>query len=118
MDYNEDAILTTYVWNHYTHLMSDFERRVGTAIIGRTKAENSSDPRMADMLRRSWGRADDPAINSALQDGAYRFRRQVRDRLLTAYADQVFINRCPACRRIVRIPKAHFCEWCGHTWYE
>jgi hypothetical protein len=118
MDYNEDDILTTYIWNHYTHLMTDFERQVGSAIIARTKAEGSSDPRLADMLRRGWGGADAPAINAALQQGNDAFRQQVCERLLAAYGDQIIINRCPACQHIVRTPKARLCVWCGHTWFE
>jgi hypothetical protein len=98
--------------------MTDFERQVGKAIIGRAKAEASSDPRMAAMLGQRWGGADDASINAALQDGADVFRRQVRNRLLETYADQIFINRCPICQRIVRTPKARLCVWCGHTWYE
>lgn len=50
MDYNENRILTTYIWNHYTHLMTDFERQVGSAISARKKAQNSSNPRQAAML--------------------------------------------------------------------
>ena len=73
---------------------------------------------MADMLRRRWGGADAPAINAALQQGNDVFRQQVCERLLAAYGDQIFINRCPACQRIVRTPKARLCVWCGHTWYE
>ena len=118
MDYNDDTILTAYIWNHYQHLMTDFERKVGSTSIGRTKADNSANPQIAALLRQRWGQADDPAINAALQDGAAIFRRQVRDRLLHTSEDQIFINRCPVCQRIVRTPKARLCVWCGHTWYE
>jgi hypothetical protein len=118
MDYNDDTTLTTYIWDHYQHLMTDFERQVGSATIGRAKADNSSNPQTAAILRQRWGRTDDPAIDAALQDGDAVFRRRVRDRLLQTYEEQIFINRCPACQRIVRTPKARLCVWCGHTWYE
>ena len=98
--------------------MTDFERKVGSASIGRTKADNSANPLIAALLRQRWGQADDPAINAALQGGTAIFRRQVRDRLLHTSEDQIFINRCPACQRIARTPKARLCVWCGHTWYE
>jgi hypothetical protein len=118
MDYNEDDILTTYIWRHYTDLMTDFERQVGHAMIGRAKADSSSNPEMQALLGQRWGRTDNPAINAALHDGAQVFRRQVRDRLLDTYAGQILINRCPVCQRIVRTPKARLCVWCGHTWHE
>ncbi len=82
MDYDDDGTLTAYIWNYYQHLMTDFERLVGKAIIGRAKAEHSSSPKMTAMLQQGWGRVDDPAINAALQNGTEAFRRQVRDRLL------------------------------------
>ena len=118
MEYDDDSILTMYIWNHYQPLMTDFERLVGKAIIGRQKATHCSSPQQAAMLQRGWGLVDDPAVNAALHDGAEVFRRQVRDRLLEAHGGQIFVNRCPACHRIVRTPKARLCVWCGHTWYE
>ena len=118
MEYDDDDILTMYIWNHYQPLMTDFERLVGKAIIGRAKAEDSTNPQQAAMLQRSWGLVNDASVNAALHDGAAAFRRQVRDRLLVAHGEQIFINRCPICHRIVRTPKARLCVWCGHTWYE
>ena len=118
MDYNETEILTAYIWNHYSHLMTSFERQVSTAIIARAQAEHCSNPHMATMLLQRWGGANAPAINTALQDGTIAFRQKVCARLLAAYSDQIFINRCPACQRIVRTPNARLCVWCGHTWYE
>jgi hypothetical protein len=75
-------------------------------------------PELATLLYQRWAQTDDPAINAALRDGADVFRRQVRDRLLDIHADQVFINRCPVCQRIVRTPEARLCLWCGPTWYD
>lgn len=118
MEYDDDHILTTYIWNHFQPLMTDFERTVGKAITGREKAERSTSPQQAAMLRKSWGMVTDPDVNAALHDGAEAFRRQVRDRLLAAHGEQIFINRCPTCQRIVRTPRARLCVWCGHAWFE
>jgi hypothetical protein len=49
MEYDDDGILTMYIWNHYQPLMTDFERLVGKAIIGRQKAAHSSSPQQAAM---------------------------------------------------------------------
>jgi hypothetical protein len=118
MDYDENSILTRYIWDHYHHLMTELEQQAGSAIIGRLKADDSTNPQTAKKLREDWGRTNDPTINALLQDGTATFRRRVRDRLLQTYPEQIFINRCPACQRIVRTPKARLCVWCGHTWYE
>jgi hypothetical protein len=37
MEYDEDRELTRYIWDHYGRLMTEFEWRVGRAIIGRAK---------------------------------------------------------------------------------
>jgi uncharacterized OB-fold protein len=36
------------------------------------------------------------------------------ERLLREHANEIVINRCPACGRIVATPKARQCLWCGH----
>ncbi|NTU83269.1 MAG: hypothetical protein HGA45_28515 [Chloroflexales bacterium] len=121
MNYDESAVLTTYIWNHYQHLMTDLEREAGIAIIGRQKAaayDDSDDPTYTDMLLKHFGRIHRADINALLQDGPDLFRRHVRDRLLQAFPDQIRINRCRRCQRIVRTPVARLCTWCGHTWFD
>jgi hypothetical protein len=76
MQYDQEAELTRYVWDHSQHLMTDFERRVGLAILGRAKAASSS-PDMARLLRERWGQAGDPDIDAALADGPEVYRRRV-----------------------------------------
>ena len=114
MQYDEESELTRYVWDHYLPLVTDFERRVGTAIIWRQKAVASGSPQMA----RTFGKTDDPEIGFALSEGAEAFRRRVRGRLLVEHAGEVFVNRCPNCERVVRTPRAQQCLWCGHDWHE
>lgn len=117
MDYDEDRELTNYVWNHYSGLMTEFERRVGWAIIARKKASAPVYPAMAALLRSRWGGVDDPELNDALSQDPEEFRRQVRDRVLARFRAEDFINRCPSCERVVRTPKAQQCLWCGYDWH-
>jgi hypothetical protein len=116
MNYDEDGELTRYVWDHYLHLMTDFERRVGFAVIGRQKVANMGAAASHPLLAR-WGLADDPEVNAALADGVEAFRRQVRERVLSSRPDEVFVNRCPRCQRVVRTPRAQQCFWCGCDWH-
>jgi len=60
MDYDDELVLTRYVWDNYQRLMTDFERRVGQVIIGRMKAAASSSPEMARTLHERWGCMGDP----------------------------------------------------------
>jgi hypothetical protein len=116
--HDEDKVLTGYIWSHYQHLMTEFERETGQAIIGREKAANTNSERMATKLNQNTVRIDREDINQALSGGADMFRKRVCDRILLTYPTDVFINRCPNCRRIVRTPVGRLCTWCGHTWFE
>jgi hypothetical protein len=117
VQYDEDRELTTYVWDHYGHLMTEFEGRVRKAISGRMKSANAQSPQMSAAIDRLWSAIGDPEIESALAEGPEAFRRQVRDRILLAHGTEVFINRCPSCGRIVRTPQARQCFWCGFDWH-
>jgi hypothetical protein len=117
MDYDDDLELTRYVWNHYPSLMTDFERRVGQAIIGQLKAAHAGAPPSHPLWAR-WGAAGEPDIEAALADGPEEYRRRVRIRLLAQAGDKAFVNRCPSCSRVVRTPTARQCFWCGHDWHQ
>jgi hypothetical protein len=109
---DDEAALTHYVWEHHQDLMTDFERRVGRAILGREKAAVASSPSAARLLHERWGKAGDPDIEAALGDGSEAYRRRVCRRVLTEHGATVHVNRCPACSRVVRTPPAQQCVWC------
>jgi uncharacterized C2H2 Zn-finger protein len=115
-EYDEDEALTRYVWEYCTDRMTEIERRAGGAILARAKAETMDRPMRDEMMAR-WGALDDPEVEAALRDGPKAFRRKVKDRLLREHGDELFINRCPRCGRVVRTPKARLCLWCGHSWH-
>jgi len=117
VEYDEDRELTRYVWDHYQRFLTEFECRVGRAIIGRAKAAASQSPQMAELLTRQWGAVGDSEVEAVLGDGPEAFRRRVRDRLLSEYAAEIFVNRCPKCTRVVRTPQARQCFWCGFDWH-
>jgi hypothetical protein len=116
MRYDEETELTHYIWNHFAHLMTDFEQRVGRAATAREKAAASQGEAMKRMLSTRWGLLGDPDIDSALSAGPEAFRRSVCCRILSERGDEI-INRCPRCHRVVRTPKARQCFWCGHDWH-
>lgn len=116
-EYDEDLVLTNYVWDHFRSLMSTFELQVGSAITWREKSARYENPKTVAKMRKHFGGADDPAVQAALSDGPEAYRRKVRDRILREHTAQVFINRCPKCQRVVRTPKAKQCFWCGHDWH-
>ena len=114
MAYDEQAILTDYVWSHCTHLMSQFDQVGLKAANARFKAENSS-PEMAKKILARWGAENNPEVTEALERGGDEFREAVRDRVLRDHPE--VINRCPCCKKVVRTPKAKQCRWCQHDWH-
>ncbi|GAB5534052.1 MAG: hypothetical protein Rubg2KO_03010 [Rubricoccaceae bacterium] len=117
MSYNEDEVLIDYIWWNYRGLMTDFERLVGSAVIGRLKADAAGATRMAEIIRRKWGREGDPDVESALAGGPDAFRRRVAERVMAERGGDVNLNRCPKCDRIPRTPRAKQCLWCKHRWH-
>ena len=115
--YDEDKILTAYVWRYYYHLFTEFERKVAARIILEMKTRNRPPDFYMDPDYARWLAERDEAVMKALEDGHAAFQRRVRDRILAEDGDQVSINRCPVSRRIVRTPKAKQCQWCCHDWH-
>jgi hypothetical protein len=118
VNYDEEAEMTRYVWENYSQLMTEFERRVGLAIVGRMKAASTDHPQLSKMLDKRWGSFGDPDVDAALADGPEVFRRRTAHRLLAERASDILTNRCPSCGRMVRTPKARQCFWCGFDWHE
>lgn len=118
MEYDEEQVLTKYIWDNYYQLLTDLEKLGAKAVALREK-ETASSEHMARVLRERWGVSEQaPSVVEALKDGPDAFRRQVRDRILNEESSTVIVNRCPKCNRIVRTPKARQCLWCGHDWHE
>jgi hypothetical protein len=114
--YDEQKVLTAYVWRYYRRLFTDFERKVAHNIL--VEAKTQHDPAEdADYLRAQLGWEDDPHVAAALKKGVSAFQLRVCERILAEHAAQVHINRCPACRRVARTPSAKQCRWCRHDWH-
>lgn len=119
MDYDETRVLTSYVWSHCQHLMTDVERRADRAgMIGikAAAAEERGNASLARALSKHRDSVGGPEIEAALSDGWDAFRQRVLRRLLADDAVRAMINRCPQCCRIVRSPLARQCLWCKHVW--
>jgi hypothetical protein len=87
MQYDEEAELTRYVWEHYTDAMTEYERRTGRAARAREKAAASDNATMARTLSERWGFAGDPDVDAALSAGAETFRRAVCRRIVSEWGD-------------------------------
>jgi len=114
--YDDQVALTDYVWWNYYHLMTDLEKKVELAIAVRSKIAWNRDPAVLRQLHEEYRWVYDTDVEDALRDGHAAFRRRARERLMSERLDLIKVNRCPACRKIVRTPRERNCLWCGHDW--
>jgi hypothetical protein len=116
--YDDDKELSKYVCTNYRHLLTPHERAVGGAVLAEEKAAVCDNPVQADMMRKHWGPQNKPAVAESLRGGFAAFQHKARRRILAEHGDQVFVNRCAQCQRVVATPRARQCLWCGHDWHE
>jgi hypothetical protein len=114
MEYNEDKILTDYIWSYGYQYMTELEIFGQKAVYAKFKAENSS-PAMAEILLEKWGCQNNPEVQEALSRGIEEFKVAVRNRILRDHPE--LVKRCPYCEKILRTPKAQQCRWCLKSWH-
>lgn len=120
-EYDDDAELTRYIWSNYQHLLNEAEHLALKALLAEEKAlawEKHNNHAKASLLRNKWVNRDDSVVVELLKEGPDVFRDRVRKRILVDCRNEVFVNRCSRCERIVRTPKAEQCLWCGHDWHK
>lgn len=117
-DYCDDDALTDYVWTHYQDLFTQLES-LGALALNDEQYSNSGEAQsVSSLMRERWCHENRPQLFEALSEGGSVFRTRVRNRLLHQHADLIVINRCPACSKIVRTPRAKQCLWCDYDWHE
>ena len=115
--YDDEDELATYVWSFYGRFLTPVESRAFPAVFALAKARVGH-TRFADGLLRCKALTEDPDVVAVLADGAEAFRRRTANRIVRDHADEVFVNRCGRCTRIVRTPRAQQCLWCGFDWHK
>lgn len=118
VEYDENHVITDYIWSNYGYLMTDIEYRAGMTILLFRKANAYADGDEIKLaqLQNSYKVDQNEEANDLLKDGHELFLQQVSERLLQEKKQEVFINRCPECSRVVRTPKSKQCYWCGYYW--
>jgi hypothetical protein len=114
--YDEEREIAKYVWGHYGDLFTAAEKRAYWPYIWeRMRVEKGR-----DVVGLEWTSnrvAEDAEVMALLVDGVEAFHRRAAQRVLAEHGQQVFLNRCPRCGRLVRTPKAQQCLWCGNDWH-
>jgi hypothetical protein len=118
-EYNDDDVLTEYIWRHYRRLLTSAEARAGLYAepLDREAATRIKGKAFAAWLDDTYGPVTMAELKFQLQDGRVALFRRAKDRILKDHQSVVSINRCPECRRIVLSPGAKQCLWCKHDWH-
>lgn len=120
MSYDEQEALTAYVLRWHGHYVTKLEAEGLRAIYHgeKTRTLEGQNAQMASEYRSLWNRHHrSRAARKALRIGAGAFQRRICDRILNEHRDEIAINRCPDCRRVLRTPQAQRCFWCGNDWH-
>jgi ribosome-associated toxin RatA of RatAB toxin-antitoxin module len=114
--YNEDEALDAYITTHLRYFLTEFESRVLRVAGIREKANHVGEPTASKLNERIAEETTD--VIAAASVGYNSVREEIRKRVrLAINNNEVSVNRCPDCQRIVRTPAAKQCLWCGHDWH-
>ncbi len=116
-NYDDDRELCEYIWHNYRHLLTTRETLADRAFLLAEKNQYAQvRQQAANFLSRA--KRNGPAdLQAAIAEGRDALRAYVVNRILVEVAEEVSINRCPSCGRIVATPKAQQCLWCKHDWH-
>ena len=116
-DYEEAFQLRRYIWRNYRHALTKRENALHSAATLELKARRSRSDSAAARYRQMPSYFFDSDVAKITDSGLVAFEQQCCDRLLRDHSDEIYINRCERCARIVASPVACACLWCGHHWY-
>ncbi|MCB9894894.1 MAG: hypothetical protein H6839_10625 [Planctomycetes bacterium] len=110
--YDESRVLRHYIVENYRQLLNERERQIFSGWLIRRKSEASG-----KSAEEYFDDAEAGTLAAALGDDPDGKLEHVAQTVLRRHASEVFVNRCPACGRIVASPKARQCLWCGEDWH-
>ncbi len=118
VEYDESEAFRAHAEAYWSWYQTDFERLCSYLGARREKAVASGISDFAERVSVEWEARATPAVRETLAVGLEAFRERVRERVVSALrGGSLPVNRCPACHRIVRTPRARQCLWCGHDWH-
>jgi hypothetical protein len=101
--YNEDDELSAYVCEYFGKFLTPHENHVFYRAFWESKAAIGDESRRA-MIHRRFLAEDNPAVIESLRGGVDAFRLATCRRILAEHGDEVFVNRCARCQRVVATP--------------
>jgi hypothetical protein len=114
-----DQELQEYILRFYGEYMSKFELEVNMSFLMEERVAHlqPDSPYRIDFLQ-AWCNERDPEIGREMIQGAIAFRAKVISRILRDHGVKIFLNRCVACNRLLKTPRAKQCLSCGRSWHK
>ena len=103
-NYDDERVLTEYVWHNHFSLLHRDEKLASRMIEIQT---TSRDEHGREVASTEWVPTPTDSIRSLLEDGMAEFRKNAAKRIIND--EQLTIARCSSCERIVRTPNAKQC---------
>ena len=117
-EYDEVKLLWDYLYTHYSDRLTETERKAGRLIIfGGGFPFQSTGKEELDVERRFEFGITDPSVVGALAEGERVFMERAAARVIERNGSAIVVNRCPACGKLTRTPRAKQCRWCRHDWH-
>lgn len=108
LEYNEAEVLSDYIWNNYYQFVTRFEGLAVKVVFG---GEHKTESFL------ELARDNAPEVIEAVANNDPKIKMVITARIFREHLGLIHINRCPACDRIVRTPKARQCLWCSADWH-
>jgi hypothetical protein len=117
--YDEPEVLKDYIWKFYRGLWTEDERLAEHAILveqmfSRHWPNPNPDPRLAEERKKY---AKNQFVWHMIDLGYEHLKASSRDRILRESPSELYIHRCPTCKRVLASPIARQCLWCGEDWH-
>jgi len=106
-----------YIITYFSELMTPTEKIALRHQQSLVKLEDSeNDNRTKLYYRRGWLSTDADVLN-LLSKGSDQFMINCAKHILKDCPEKVFLNLCPACKKLARTPDAKQCRFCGCDWH-
>ncbi len=118
VDYDDGLALRAYVAKHCREFMTPLERRVTEYTVPLTsEVDDQKFSRLYQFLESRDGHVEDDETVAAFGTPWELRETQAVSRVIEECYNDLPINRCLECKRLVRTPLARQCLWCGHDWH-
>ena len=115
--YDDGVAVRAYTVRHHLKFLTPLEHRIVCSTVPIVRESPHFKVRQHHAaLEQSDGHVDDTEVLAIYETDpeGEAFRELAIQRLIREYENR--INRCTACRNVVRTPQARLCPWCKHTW--